>query len=483
MVLNLLKKNKTMHSFMKPIFIAIFIQLFCLNFLFGSFLYSNRDTLSYGTDLNENLLIAAYNNDYHKVLVFITNGAKVNAISESGYTALMYAVGHQNLNMLKLLVSKGADIDVSPIYCCNPPPLIMASKLGYAEIVSYLLINKANTAIKDYIGASALHYAAFYNDTSITALLLSHGANVNAFNDDGETPLMLAAFNGSTEASDKLISGDAEINSTDKKGYTPLMMACQNGHYNVAVRLLQSWADINLLNKKGFSALSLAITNDYPEIVDLLLLNGANVNENNSLSLNPIAIARIYKENAIADSLKKFGAKRNYLPYFHNKGIGVTFRFNNKDFLMGVDLTFNDLKYNFESSLHYYFRPSAIAILQKNNDNGYYQFWERRNILGIGLTKNFFVLNKNNNALGINAGANYDFHFGKYRGTDIPISNGLLLSPSAGLVSRIKGWEFKLLYNYAKMDVIGLKNWYIGFSISIGSFKKPMLNKQLNLDL
>jgi ankyrin repeat protein len=464
-------------------FCIILVYLFFLNPAFASFSCFRQDTIPYGDDVDENLLIAAYNNDYYKVLAFITAGAKVNTLNEDGYSALLYAVEKGNFNIVKFLVSKGADVNLTPDYDCDSPPLVVAAKRGYSEIFGYLLDNKAKIDKKDCKGASALHYSAFYNDTLLIRLLLRYKVNVNDSTYNGETPIMMAASNGSLEAVNELIKAGADVNKSDLKGFTPLMLACQNGHYEIALSLLQNWAEINKVNKEGFSSLSLAIMNRYPEVVDLLVLNGADVNETNSLSLNPLSLAKISQQSAIKDSLKKAGAKRNFLPYFYNGGFGITFNFNNKDFLMGFNIPVIDAKFNLESSLHYYFRTSAVAILQKTNSTSYEQFWERRHIIGIGLTKNFFILKSNNNALGINAGANYDLHFGKYRGTNITLNSGFKLSPCIGLVFKGKAWDFKLQYNYAKLNVTGLKNWYIGMSVSVISFRKPDFNKNLNLDL
>src|SRR5215510_15115318 len=46
-------------------------------------------------------------------------------------------------------------------------------------------------------GATALHWAAHWNDVPTAKALLKAGANANALNDYGVTPVFLAATNGS----------------------------------------------------------------------------------------------------------------------------------------------------------------------------------------------------------------------------------------------------------------------------------------------
>src|SRR5262245_55943938 len=75
--------------------------------------------------------------------------------------------------------------------------LIQAARARDVETVRVLLKrgSDANTAQED--GATALHWAAHWNETAIADALVAHGARVNQANEYGATPLWLAAVNGS----------------------------------------------------------------------------------------------------------------------------------------------------------------------------------------------------------------------------------------------------------------------------------------------
>ena len=443
---------------------------------------SIRDTIPYGNILDENLLISVYNQDYTKALQFIKKGAKVNTMDNNGYTPLIYAIGNKDLQIINLLLSNGANVNLIPLNNIDPSPLIMTAKLGYTDIAQLLLKNKANVSASDYMGAKALHYAALYNDTVLTQLLLEYHANVNDTTNEGETPLLIAAYNGSNQVFEMLMQQNANLEFSDRKGYTPLMLASQNGHYNMVLRLLQSWADVNRQNQKGFSALSLAIANGYGDIVDLLRLNGANVNEQNTLSLNPRGLARAFHQTTIADSLKSSGAKPNYLPYFIGFCPEIVVLFNNKDLITGVSFSKLDLKYNLELAMHYYFRASAVTILEKSNENSYTQYWERRHRIGLSLSKSLTVYTDNNKSAGFHLGSSYDLHFGYYRGTTIPIQQGFFLSPFIGVFYKYNSFVTKLSCNYTNYNIKGLSNWYAGFSMMYQLWTKPQkFNKNLKL--
>jgi len=80
--------------------------------------------------------------------------------------AVQIASNHNYLDLVKLLVEKGADN--------NDYSLISASEKGYLEIVEFLLDNGADIHAND---DEALHLAYKNNHTEIIKLLLSRGAN------------------------------------------------------------------------------------------------------------------------------------------------------------------------------------------------------------------------------------------------------------------------------------------------------------------
>src|SRR5688572_15741110 len=62
-------------------------------------------------------------------------------------------------------------------------------------------------------GATALHWAAYWDDVAMAAELLRAGADPNAANDYGMTPLVLAATNGSEPMITALLQAGAQPNS------------------------------------------------------------------------------------------------------------------------------------------------------------------------------------------------------------------------------------------------------------------------------
>ena len=93
-----------------------------------------------------------------------------------------------------------------------------------------LLADNINPDEAQVDGATALHWAAQWDNLDIASRLLAAGANVNATNREGATPLLLAAINGSAQMLDLLIDNGASVNSPlTTTGDTALMLTARTG--------------------------------------------------------------------------------------------------------------------------------------------------------------------------------------------------------------------------------------------------------------
>lgn len=141
-------------------------------------------------------------------------------------------------------------------------------------------------------GATALHWAAHWNDVEIADVLLRAGANVNAANDFGVTPLALACENGSAAMVDRLLKAGANPNAAEQTGETVLMTAASTGNPEVVRALLARGADVNAATQQsGQTALMWAIGEHHPEVVKVLVEAGANVNGPSKGGFTPLLFA------------------------------------------------------------------------------------------------------------------------------------------------------------------------------------------------
>ena len=125
-------------------------------------------------------------------------------------------------------------------------------------------------------GATALHWAAYWNDLTMAQLLLDAGARVSAANDLGVTPLWLACNNGSAAMTETLLDAGADPDAALPSGETPLMTASRTGSVDAVRSLLTRGADVNAKEgSHGQSALMWAVAQRHSAVVRTLLEHGA----------------------------------------------------------------------------------------------------------------------------------------------------------------------------------------------------------------
>jgi ankyrin repeat protein len=203
-------------------------------------------------DSNTPLIQAAENANLHDLQTALTDGANVNTRNDKNATALMLASMGGYTEIVKLLLNKGADVNVKEP-TNGRTALMMASEKGYAEIVKYLLVKGADANIRDTKnGATALMWASQRGHTEIVRLLLDKGADVNAKAAiDGGTSLMLAAENNHPEVVKILLDNGADANIKNKNGVTASWLASYKGYNNIAEMLLAKGSNVNDKNNKG----------------------------------------------------------------------------------------------------------------------------------------------------------------------------------------------------------------------------------------
>jgi ankyrin repeat protein len=156
--------------------------------------------------------------------------------------------------------------------------LVEAVERRDAEAAEQLLKERADVSAAQADGATALHWAAHWDDRAIAERLVRAGAKVDAANDLGVTPLALACENGSAAMVEILLAAGANPNARLHSGETVLMTAARSGTVAVVKALIGRGADVNAKElTHGQTPLMWAVANGHAEVVRALVEAGADV--------------------------------------------------------------------------------------------------------------------------------------------------------------------------------------------------------------
>jgi len=209
-------------------------------------------------------------------------GADPNEANHAGATALMRATA--NRASVRILIGSGARVDARSERG-RTALLIAARRPGSRPVVRDLIRSGANPNAKDVRGVTPLMEAARAGDTQSMRELIKAGARINETRNNGRTALMAAVRSRRQEAVWFLIDRDADANVQALEGVssnsndTALTMAAGRGVPGIVRALIGANADLEARNAMGYTALMQAACSDYVNavIVRALLVAGAAI--------------------------------------------------------------------------------------------------------------------------------------------------------------------------------------------------------------
>ncbi len=111
-------------------------------------------------DLEMNDMIGAIiRNDITAVKQLLDSGTDINKQDGAGFTALHFAAQENNFGIAKLLIERGADLEIRDVYGNTPLIRAVSSSKGKGEIIDLLLQHGADMNVKNDYGVSALEDA------------------------------------------------------------------------------------------------------------------------------------------------------------------------------------------------------------------------------------------------------------------------------------------------------------------------------------
>jgi uncharacterized protein len=257
---------------------------------------SVRLLIAAGADVNEALpdgasalVVAAHSGHREAAMALLEKGANPNA-NAVGYTALHAAVLRSDVELVKSLLARGADLN-APITKGTP---VRRNSQDY-ELP------------KTLIGATPYALGAKFLEPDIMRALAAAGADTRRPMNDGATPLMAASGMGiAAPAQD-------EKRGTDRRGLAIVdggIVEPESRVLETVTMALTLGSDLEAVNASGETALHIAAAQGYETVVRALVERGANLNARNARGQTPLGalVARKATRPAMIELLRELGA-------------------------------------------------------------------------------------------------------------------------------------------------------------------------------
>ncbi|XP_043479746.1 ankyrin-3-like [Leptopilina heterotoma] len=238
------------------------------------------------------LILAALHNRLEFARILIKRGAKID-ISDHHYrrTALHHASVNGNLSIVQLLMSCGSN-SFSVKDKCLMSPFELAMKFGNLEVIKYFSENFPSLRLLIEKNDELLFACVINNNVDVLNYFINFGVKSESRN------LLIESLSlGKVEIWKLLLKCSSKIYSSKE---APLHIAVRSGRLEKVEKLLKTDKEKNPLIAK--QAVYIAVETEQPEILKLLLKNQFCVGSC-FMNLTPLHIAATFKTTKILEML------------------------------------------------------------------------------------------------------------------------------------------------------------------------------------
>lgn len=211
----------------------------------------------------------------------------INSVDSNGSSPLHQAVFVNNIELVNILINKGADYyavdnfgqNILHIACCTPNNNIVERFFGAYREIFYTIATQI-----DNNGLTPIHYLIEKCNLQVIFYLLHQGVNIEGRDKFGRTPLHYLMYKQKHEKAKTILN------------------QCKEGRLRI---------NLDIPDNNGMTLLNLAVHFGELELTSLLIRMGANLYIANNFGHTPLQNAQMHKERA--NMLKNSDAHcRNY---------------------------------------------------------------------------------------------------------------------------------------------------------------------------
>lgn len=248
------------------------------------------------------------------------SGANIN-IMAAGFTPLHLACLKGDFEMVEKLIELGADINIvsetsrfdiqfedeSENYYLgkNETALHLAIFNEHIELIKLLIEKGADANVRDGDGVTQLLKAMRGNfDFELIELFIKHGADITVADQEGVNSVHLACMKSDSRFFEYFITFAPNLTTRTCNGSTALHYAAQRGNILAVKTLLDHGIDQTVVNDRLDTPLLLAMNGKHYEVIRLFV-------ENCSESMKTSPVIRLACGNLIAHSIKQIVTDSN----------------------------------------------------------------------------------------------------------------------------------------------------------------------------
>ena len=189
--------------------------------------------------------------------------------------------------------------------------LFLAVERADSDMVQMLSSSMVDINSRDSTGQASLHRATRQGSQNIMRILLNNGAEVDLKNDEGRTAWSANVNSKNDHILSILLKAGADPNTRGHEGVSELYLASSGGHTDLVRFMLKSGTNPSITTDYAWAPLHWAANGGYIGCVSLLIEAGADINAFSDQGTTPLDLAISNSQVSTTDLLLRAGAKES----------------------------------------------------------------------------------------------------------------------------------------------------------------------------